>query len=74
MSNYFDYQALAKKAGLDAKMLKELEDCVREQHVSDDMMFELRMLRTLSAIDEGVITLKEALLEFETEEPVKIAA
>lgn len=64
ISNVFDYRASANRLAIPPDKLSELELCLRRQHGSDDMMFELRMLRTLEAVAEGVTTLDEAIREF----------
>jgi len=64
MNSCFDYRLLAERAGLSSDALRELETCVRRQYGSDEMMIELRLLRTLQAICEGAATLKDAMREF----------
>lgn len=64
MSTLFDYRELAKRLGIAGDELGELEACVRAQYDPDEMMVELRMLRTLQAIEEGALTLAEAVAEF----------
>ena len=64
MSGLFDYHALVERLRLPADRLARLEACVRGQYGSDEMMFELRMLRTLRAIEERVTTLDAAIEEF----------
>lgn len=66
MNNYFDYQKLVDELNINPQQLKELEQLVREDYQGDEMMFELRMLRTLSAIKEGALDIKEALSSFRT--------
>ena len=63
MSNYFDYQKQASKLNVKPELLQELERVLREQYGRDEMMFELRMLRALSAIEEGATTIEEAIRE-----------
>jgi len=63
MTPLFDYQALARRLGFSPGDLRELEACTRKQYGSDEMMFELRMVRTLSAVSEGAITLADAVRE-----------
>ena len=64
MVSHFDYSTAAKAGGLSAGDLKRLEACIRKQHVSDDMLFELRMLRTVRAIVDGGVTVDGAIEEF----------
>ena len=64
MSTLFDYRALAGRLRIGAADMAELEHCVRAQYGPDEMMVELRMLRTLEAVDEGALSLAEAIAEF----------
>ena len=70
MSDVFDYHSLAQRLSIPTEKLAKLEDCVRTQHGSDQMMFELRMLRTLEAVAQGAVTLDQSTREFNTE-PVR---
>ena len=63
MTAIFDYRALADRLGFSPGDLRELEACIRRQYGSDEMMFELRMVRTLLAIEEGAVTLADAVRE-----------
>jgi hypothetical protein len=64
MSTLFEYRKLANGLGIADEELGELEACVRAQYGPDEMMVELRMLRTLQAIDEGALTLADTVAEF----------
>jgi len=64
MSDVFDYHSLAQRLSIPTEALAKLEDCIRTQHGSDQMMFELRMLRTLEAVAQGATTLDQAMQEF----------
>ena len=64
MAALFDYHPLARRLGLPPEPLAELEANVRRQYGSDEMMAELRMVRTLRAIEAGGLSLKEAIAEF----------
>lgn len=59
----FDLDKIKKESGLDARTLSRLEQMVRESFQSDDMMFELHLVRIMKAIKEGWITPEEALAE-----------
>ena len=63
MPELFNYRQLAEHLGIPAEELARLEACVRPQYGSDEMMVELRMIRTLRAIEEGAVTLSEAIAE-----------
>jgi len=64
MSDVFDYHSLAQRLSIPTEALAKLEDCVRAQYGSDEMLFELRMLRTLEAIAQGAATLEQVIREF----------
>jgi hypothetical protein len=65
MSALFDYQRLADGLGVPAERLAELVALVRRQYGSDEMLAELRVLRTLKAIEDGGVSLAEAMIEFQ---------
>ncbi len=67
MSDAFDYHMLANRLDIQPDKLLALETCLRRQYGSDQMMFELRMLRTLRAIQDGTTTLDAAIAEFSSE-------
>jgi len=64
MDALFDYQKLAEDAGVSPKQLEELESLVRRDYGSDEMMVELRMLRTLRAVRDGAVSIDSAIAEF----------
>jgi hypothetical protein len=64
MGALFDYQKLAEDVGVSPKQLEQLESLVRRDYGSDEMMIELRMLRTLRAIREGALSIAAAIAEF----------
>jgi hypothetical protein len=61
MPEYFDYISVAREAGISDADLKRIEAKTRADYGSDGMMFELRMLRTCSAIRAGVASVEDAL-------------
>jgi hypothetical protein len=65
MSVLFDYQQIADRLGVPAERLAELVTLVRRQYGSDEMLAELRLLRTLKAIEDGELSLAEAIVEFQ---------
>ena len=67
MTQIFNYQALVDRINAPPERIAELEACLRRQYGSDEMMFELRMLRTLEAIAQGATTLDEAIREFSSD-------
>lgn len=48
---YFDYESLAKEAGISDGDLETIKQAVREEFPNDDMMWELHVLRACSAIN-----------------------
>lgn len=58
---YFDYVRVARSAGMREADLRAIEDRVRCDYPNDQMMFELRMLRTCTAIQDGRATVADAL-------------
>ncbi len=58
---YFDYESVAKQAGIPPDKLNELRKLVRQEFPQDDMMYELHLLRACMAIQEGHVTIDEAL-------------
>jgi len=73
MSVLFDYRTLADRLGIPPERLRELEMLVRQQYAGDEMMVELRLLRTMRAIEDGAVTLAQAVDEFRNE-PVRPTA
>ena len=63
MYAYFDLATLAAAIGVSGAHLRELETCIREQYGSDEMLIELRLLRTLHAIGEGGVSEADAIRE-----------
>ena len=61
MTSFFDYETVATQAGITPAELGALRQRVRADHPDDDMMAELRLLRTCRAIASGQCTGAEAL-------------
>jgi hypothetical protein len=59
--DYFDYEKVAKEAGIPSAKLETLSKIVRQEFPSDDMMYELHMLRACLAILEGHVTIDDAI-------------
>lgn len=66
MGMCFDYPSVARQCGLSDRDLRDLETDVRSQYGSDEMLIELRLLRTLQAIREGAVTAADARREFQS--------
>ena len=58
---YFDYESVAKRAGIPEKKIAALCEMVRQEFPQDDMMCELHLLRACLAIEQGHTTIHEAL-------------
>lgn len=58
---YFDFETCARKIGLSEQSLQELCKLVRREYPSDDMMYELHVLRACQAIRDGLVSLEEIL-------------
>ena len=58
---YFDYESVAKEAGILPNKLDALRKLVRQEFPFDDMMYELHLLRACMAIQQGHTTIDEAL-------------
>ena len=57
----FNLKEIKRESGLSASEMAELKEQVKREFESDEMMFELHLLRTLKALKEGWVTLEEAL-------------
>jgi hypothetical protein len=59
--NYFDYLSVARQAGISESELIAIEQLTRADYGSDDMLFELRMLRTCNAILGGKVSARQVI-------------
>lgn len=59
--HYFNYEAVAQEAKIPADKLKLLAKAVREEFPTDDMMYELHLMRVCSAVRDGYVSLEEAI-------------
>jgi hypothetical protein len=59
--NYFDYEKPPRLAHIPPEKLDELSRVMRRDFPTDEMMYELHLLRACMAIREGVLTLEEAV-------------
>lgn len=65
MSTYiFDYERIAKEIGVADDKLEQLTALVRDQYGEDEMMFELRMLRSLTSVKNGRAPIDAIIAEF----------
>jgi len=60
---YFDYESVARAAGLTAEQLRRVAETVRRDYPFDEMLFELHVLRACRAIRDGAVTLAEVIGE-----------
>ncbi len=58
---HFDYESMAKEAGIPKQKLDELRKTIRQEFPQDDMMYELHLLRVCMAIKAGHVSVDEAL-------------
>lgn len=63
----FDHRPLARELKLPDDQLEELEGIIRALYFGDEMLIELRMVRTVNAIAGGAVTLPQAIAEFRSE-------
>ncbi|MBX3728051.1 MAG: hypothetical protein KF858_02610 [Candidatus Sumerlaeia bacterium] len=61
-AEYFDYPRVGHEAGFTDEQLAELYQRTLAEYHGDQMLAELRMLRTCSAVLRGGCTVEEALL------------
>ena len=61
MSRFFDYERVAADAGISPADLDALRQRVQADYANDEMMCELRLLRTCHAIAAGKCTIADAL-------------
>jgi hypothetical protein len=58
---YFDYRSVAEEAGIPPDKLEEIARMVRIEFPTDDMLYELHVLRACMAIRDGYVSLEDAL-------------
>ena len=59
--HYFDYEEVAREANIPPDKLDKLRKIIRDDFPHDDMMFELHLLRACRAIQEGVVSIEDAI-------------
>jgi len=60
---FYDYPKVAGEAGLSPQQLEQLAAVVRRDYPSDEMLYELHLLRACRAIRDRDITLAQALAD-----------
>lgn len=53
----FDYEAVAREAGISDEDLELIKNAVREEFPNDEMMWEPHVMRACSAIRDGVASM-----------------
>ncbi|HUT33260.1 MAG TPA: hypothetical protein VNE39_07265 [Planctomycetota bacterium] len=59
--HYFDYESLAREAGIPGAKLAAICDRMRREFPRDDMMYELHVLRACMAVKAGRVRLEDVL-------------
>lgn len=60
---YFDYQSVAKEAGITPAQLSQIIERVRRDYPGDEMLCELHVLRACRAIQDRRVTIEQVLAE-----------
>ena len=68
---YFDYERIAREAGMSAENLERLCRLIRKEFPHDDMMYELHVMRACKIVRDGHYTLEQL---FEDHEPASTPA
>ena len=58
---YFDYRSVAEEARIPPDKLEEIARMMRIGFPTDDMLYELHVLRARMAIQDGYVSLEDAL-------------
>lgn len=56
---YFDYETVAHDIGAGVEEIDEVRRQIRKEFPSDDMLYELHVLRAFLAVKDGYLTLRE---------------
>ncbi|MDO8589287.1 MAG: hypothetical protein Q7T82_19870 [Armatimonadota bacterium] len=59
-TDYFDYESVAREAGISPQDLAAICENMRLEFPTDDMMWELHVLRACMAIRDGHLTVQQA--------------
>ncbi len=60
---YFDYQGVAREAGISAEDLERLCRLIRQEFPGDDMLFELHVMRACKIIKDGPYTMDQIVAD-----------
>ena len=58
-TRYFDYESVARESGISDSDLEIIKNAVRADYPSDDMTWELHVLRGCTAVRDGHVTVEE---------------
>jgi len=58
---HFDFETVVREAGVSTEKLQFLAKNVREEFPTDDMMYELHLMRVCSAIRDKYLNLEQGL-------------
>lgn len=61
MARMFDYEAVARRLGVESQDLDRICRRVRQEFPDDEMLFELHVLRALLAVEGGYVRLDQLL-------------
>lgn len=62
-NEYFNFHSAAREAGISDDQLRMIEKMFRADYPSDDMLYELHVLRACHAVRDGLTTLDAILRE-----------
>lgn len=61
----FNHDEIAARLGTDTARVRRLEEAIRRDLAGDEPLIELRMIRTIRAMEDGALSIDEAIVEFE---------
>jgi len=59
--HYFDYETIARESGISESDLDIIKEAMRAEYPTDDMMWELHILRACTAIRDGHATVDDVI-------------
>jgi hypothetical protein len=60
---YFDYERVAREAGISAEDLGRLCHLIRQEFPGDDMLYELHVMRACRIIKDGPYTMEQIVAD-----------
>jgi hypothetical protein len=61
---YYDYERIARDAGISAGDLERLCRLIRREFPRDDMMYELHVMRACRVVRDGPYTLEQIVADY----------